>query len=46
MAGSDDDDTEWQMPIKFTPQLDWLLSVFKDNMPRSYNDVIPYTYVT
>eukprot|EP01128_Nolandella_sp_AFSM9_P010103 TRINITY_DN6932_c0_g1_i1.p1 TRINITY_DN6932_c0_g1~~TRINITY_DN6932_c0_g1_i1.p1 ORF type:complete len:719 (-),score=179.21 TRINITY_DN6932_c0_g1_i1:81-2237(-) len=38
-----DGDGNWTMPVVFTPEIDWLLSVFKDNMPRSYNDVIPYT---
>jgi hypothetical protein len=30
------------MPVVFTPQVDWLLSVFNNNMPRSYDDISPY----
>jgi len=34
--------SNWTMPVVFTPQTDWLLYVFNNNMPRSYNDVSPY----
>ena len=32
--------------VTFSCQVDWLVSLFKDNMPRSYNDVIPYTGIS
>eukprot|EP01126_Amoeba_proteus_P038037 TRINITY_DN394_c0_g2_i2.p1 TRINITY_DN394_c0_g2~~TRINITY_DN394_c0_g2_i2.p1 ORF type:complete len:703 (-),score=114.45 TRINITY_DN394_c0_g2_i2:78-1964(-) len=31
----------WEMPKVFTPQVDWLLSIFENNMPKSYLDVLP-----
>jgi len=33
----------WTMPMIFTPQVDWLLHVFNNNMPRSYDDTLPFT---
>jgi hypothetical protein len=32
----------WSMPIVWTPQVDWLISIFENNMPRSYDDTLPY----
>jgi hypothetical protein len=32
----------WTMPTRFTPQTDWLLKIFQDSMPRSYDDILPY----
>jgi len=32
----------WTMPVIFTPQVDWLVSIFNNNMPKSYSDVLPY----
>jgi len=34
--------SNWTMPVIFTPQTDWLLKIFNNNMPRSYDDVLPY----
>jgi len=34
--------SNWTMPVVFTPQIDWLLYIFNNNMPRSYDDVLPY----
>lgn len=31
------------MPMVFTPQIDWLMYVFNNNMPRSYDDTLPAT---
>eukprot|EP01129_Flabellula_baltica_P000437 TRINITY_DN1044_c0_g1_i1.p1 TRINITY_DN1044_c0_g1~~TRINITY_DN1044_c0_g1_i1.p1 ORF type:complete len:684 (-),score=174.24 TRINITY_DN1044_c0_g1_i1:38-2089(-) len=34
---------EWVMDKIFTPQVKWLLSIFADSMPKSYDDVLPAT---
>jgi len=31
----------WKMPIVFTPQVDWLVNIIENNMPRSYDDRLP-----
>eukprot|EP01123_Difflugia_compressa_P007722 TRINITY_DN211_c0_g1_i5.p1 TRINITY_DN211_c0_g1~~TRINITY_DN211_c0_g1_i5.p1 ORF type:complete len:720 (-),score=159.75 TRINITY_DN211_c0_g1_i5:80-2176(-) len=34
--------SNWSMPMVFTPQTEWLISIFDSNMPKSYQDVLPY----
>jgi len=34
--------TVWNMPIVWTPQVDWLVSIIDNGMPKSYSDVLPY----
>jgi hypothetical protein len=32
----------WTMPMVYTPQTEWLIGIFQNNMPKSYEDVLPY----
>jgi len=34
--------SNWTMPLYFTPQTEWLMSIFENSMPKSYLDVLPY----
>jgi hypothetical protein len=33
----------WKMPVVWTPQVKWLVSLMGSNMPRSYDDRLPAT---
>jgi len=37
-----DNTTKWSMPMVFTPQTEWLVKIFNNNMPKSYEDTLPF----
>jgi len=40
--GSNGNDS-WKMPVIMTPQVKWLVSIFGNSMPKSYDDRLPAT---